>query len=76
MDIKRQDDGIPKIPYWDDEIYYTLPDVIGKSKREASRELFYYNVEYSGVGDIVIDQSPMGGTYLSAGSVVRLLLGN
>ena len=76
MNIKRQDDAIPKVHYWDDEIYYTLPDTIGKTKKEASRELFYYNVEYSGIGDKVIDQSPIGGTYLSAGSTVRLLLGN
>ena len=76
MDIKRQDGAIEKVHYWDDEIYYTLPNVIGKTKREASRDLFYYNVEYSGNGENVIDQSPSEGTYLAAGSTVRLLLGN
>ena len=76
MNIKRQDNAISKTPYWDDEIYYTLPNVIGKTKREASRELFYYNVEYSGTGEMVLDQSPLEGTYLAAGSTVRLLLGN
>ena len=76
LDIKRQDNAIEKVKYWDDEIYYTLPSTIGKSKKEAAKELFYYNVEYSGSGDIVFDQSPSGGTYLSAGSTVRLLLGS
>ena len=76
MDIKRQEDGIEKIRYWDDEIYYTLPNTLGKTKKEAAKELFYYNVEYSGVGEIVIEQSPNPGTYLSAGSTVRILLGN
>ena len=76
MDIKRQEDGIEKIRYWDDEIYYTLPNTLGKTKKEAAKELFYYNVEYSGVGEMVIDQSPNPGTYLSAGSTVRILLGN
>ena len=76
LDIKRQDNAIEKVHYWDDEIYYTLPNTIGKTKKEASKELFYYNVEYSGVGDTVIEQSPSPGTYLSAGSTVRILLGN
>jgi len=76
LDIKRQDGAIEKVRYWDDEIYYTLPDTIGLTKKEAAKELFYYNVEYSGSGKMVIDQSPRAGTYLSAGSTVRLLLGN
>ena len=76
LDIKRQENAIEKILHWDDEIYYILPNTIGKNKKEASKDLFYYNVEYSGSGDIVIDQSPKEGTYLSAGSTVRLLLGN
>ncbi len=76
LDIKRQTGAIEKVRYWDDEIYYTLPDTVGKTKKEASRDLFYYNIEYSGSGDKVIEQSPQGGTYLAAGSTVRLLLGS
>ena len=76
LDIERQEGGIEKVRYWDDEIYYTLPDVIGKTKKEAVKDLFYYNVEYSGSGNTVLDQSPSSGTYLAAGSTVRLLLGN
>ena len=76
MDIKRQEGGIEKVHYWDDEIYYILPNTIGKTKKEAAKDLFYYNVEYSGTGDTVISQSPNPGTYLAAGSTVRILLGN
>ena len=76
MNIERQENAIEKIHYWDDEVYYVLPNVIGKTKKEASKELFYYNVEYSGSGEIVLDQSPREGTYLAASSTVRLLLGN
>ncbi len=75
-DIKRQTGAIEKVRYWDDEIYYTLPNTIGKTKKEAAKDLFYYNVEYSGSGNKVIEQSPTPGTYLAAGSTVRLLLGN
>lgn len=76
LDIKRQDNQIEKVKYWDDEVYYTLPNVIGKNKRDALKDLFYYNVEYSGTGNIILDQSPREGTSLAAGSTVRLLLGN
>ena len=76
LDIKRQNEGIEKVHYYDDEIYYTLPNTIGKNKKEAVKDLFYYNVEYSGTGNMVISQSPNPGTYLAAGSTVRILLGN
>lgn len=76
LNIKRQENAIPKVYYWDDEIYYILPNTIGMSKKEAAKELFYYNIEYSGNGNTVISQSPSGGTYLAAGSTIRLLLGN
>lgn len=76
LDIKRQDGAIEKVKYWDDEVYYTIPDVVGKTKKDASKELFYYNIEYSGIGEVVLSQSPAAGTYLAAGSTVRILLGN
>lgn len=76
LDIKRQENQIEKVKYWDDEVYYVLPNVVGKTKKEAVKDLFYYNVEYSGSGDIVLTQSPKEGTYLAAGSTVRILLGN
>ena len=76
LDIKRQDGAIEKVRYWDDEIYYTLPNTIGKTKKEAAKELFYYNIEYTGSGNVVLEQSPSPGTYLAAGSIVRILLGN
>ena len=76
LDIKRQSNAIEKVRYWDDEIYYVLPEVVGKTKKEAVKDLFYYNIEYSGNGEKILSQSPSAGTYLAAGSTVRLLLGN
>lgn len=76
LDIKRQYNQIEKVKYFDDEVYYVLPSVIGKTKKEAVKDLFYYNIEYSGSGDTVLTQSPKEGTYLAAGSTVRILLGN
>ena len=75
LDIKRQDDAIEKTKYWDDPVYYNLPDVIGLTKKEAKKLLYYYNIEYSGYGDYVIEMSPNPNTRLEAGNTVRLLLG-
>lgn len=75
LDIERQEGAIEKTKYWDDPVYYNLPDVIGMTKKEAQKALYYYNVEYSGYGDYVVDMSPSPNTRLEAGNTVRLLLG-
>ncbi len=74
--IKRQEGGIEKVKHWDDPVYYEIPNVIGMDLKSAKKSLYYYNVEYSGYGDIVIDQSPSANTRLEVGSTVRLMLGN
>lgn len=76
LDIPRQKGAIEKTKYWDDPVYYNLPDVIGLTKKEAQKALYYYNVEYSGYGDYVIEMSPNPNTRLEAGNTVRLLLGD
>ena len=76
LDIEKQEGAIEKTKYWDDPVYYNLPDVIGKTKKEAQKELYYYNIEYTGYGDYVIEMSPSPNTRLEAGSTVRLLLGD
>ena len=45
------------------------------TKKEAQKALYYYNIEYSGYGDYVIEMSPNPNTRLEAGNTVRLLLG-
>ena len=42
LDIKRQEGAIEKTKYWDDPVYYNLPDVIGLTKKEAKKLLYYY----------------------------------
>ena len=76
LDIKKQEGAIEKTMYWDDPVYNDIPNVVGMSKKEAQKALFYYNVEYTGYGDYVIEQSPSSGTSLPLGSTVRLLLGD
>ena len=75
LKIPRQSGGIEAIHNWNDPVYYYLPNVIGMSKKEATKALYYYDIKYSGYGDIVIDQTPKAGTSLEIGSTVRILLG-
>ena len=76
LGIERRENTGEKKYNWDDKKYYTVENVIGKSPKEAQNILSKYNIEYSGSGNIVIDQSPKAGTRLEEQSKVRLMLGN
>ena len=75
LKIPRQEGGIEAVHNWNDPVYYIIPNVVGLTKKEAEKALFYYDIKYSGHGDIVIEQSPKEGTSLEMGSTVRILLG-
>ena len=75
LNIPRQTGGIEAIHNWNDPVYYIVPSVVGLTKKEAIKDLYNYNIEYSGHGDLVLSQSPPSGTTLEMGSTVRLLLG-
>ena len=75
LKIPRQEGGIESIQNWDDPVYYKVPNVVGMTKKEAEKALFYYNIQYAGKGNIVISQTPKAGTSLEMNSSVRVLLG-
>lgn len=75
LGIEKQDGGTEKKYQWYDKKYYTVENVVGLSKKEASASLKNFSVEYSGSGDTVISQSPEAGTRIAGGESVRLYLG-
>lgn len=75
LGIEEQEGAIPKVKQWNDIVYYEIPDVVGKTLKEATKELYPIEIEYSGVGTKVIEQSPKAGTKVDVNSKVRLLLG-
>jgi len=75
LDIEKQEGGIEKIKQWDDPIYYTVPSVIGMTAKEATKALYPLEIEYSGSGDKVIEQSPIAGEKVESTTKIRLLLG-
>lgn len=75
LNIEKQDGGTEKKYQWYDKKYYTVPNVIGKSKKEATSMLKSFSVEYSGSGDVVVNQSPDSDSRIAEGEKVRLYLG-
>lgn len=61
---------------WNDKKYYTIENVVGKTPKEASNILSKFNIEYSGSGSIVVEQSPQAGERIEEQSTIRLMLGN
>lgn len=74
LDIERQPDQVEKDYEWYDDVYVEVPDVVGKSLKEAKALLKDFTPTYTGDGEKVIEQSPEAGERIPKGSVVRLLL--
>ena len=75
LNIEKQDGGTEKKYQWYDKKYYTVPNVVGKSKKEATSMLKSFSVEYSGSGDVVVNQSPDSDSRIAEGEKVRLYSG-
>ena len=75
LDIEKQEGGTEKKYQWYDKKYYTVSDVVGLTKKDATSSLKNFSVEYSGSGNTVISQSPEAGNRIAGGESVRLYLG-
>lgn len=75
LGIEKQDGGTEKEYQWYDKKYYTVENVIGLTKKEATSILKNFSIEYSGSGNNVISQSPEAGSRIVEGENVRLYLG-
>lgn len=73
-DIKEDKKGLPREYLFYEEKYITVPNVIGMSKKEATKELQGFVVEFSGYGDKVVDTSVKAGTRVKENSVIKLML--
>ncbi|MBQ7140290.1 MAG: PASTA domain-containing protein [Bacilli bacterium] len=75
LGIEKRDSQIEKNYNWNDKKYYEVPNVVGLSVKEANNELKNFEVEYSGTGENIVEQSPKAGERILEGEKVRLLLG-
>lgn len=75
LDIKSTTEGMEKEYNWLDTKYLKLPDVTGLSIEEAKKSLTGFQVEYSGIGEKILYQSPIANSYVKEQGVVKLMLG-
>lgn len=75
LDIPKQEGQIEKDYEWNDSVYYEVPNVVGKSLKEAKELLHHFKIEYTGTGENVLEQSPEAGERTPENSTIRLLLG-
>ncbi len=75
LNIAPSKEGMAREYTWLDKKYIILPNVIGMTKKEATKALKDFKVEYSGTGEEVIYQSPGSGYYAPEGETIKLLLG-
>lgn len=76
LDIEKQEGQLIKDYTWEDKVYYEVPNVVGKTLKEAKNYLTNFKIEYVGSGDKVLYQTPSAGDRAPADSTVILLLGN
>lgn len=74
LDIKKQEGEMEKDLEWTDIPTHKIPNVVGKTVEEAKKKLTQFNIEYSGNGKKVVEQSPKAGEKLEEGGTIRLLL--
>ncbi len=75
LGIKPDEEGMPKEYNYLDTKYVVLPDVEGKTIKEANALLKGFKIEYAGTGEKVVYSSPSPGIFVKDGSTVKLLLG-
>ncbi len=74
LNISEQSGGILKEYSYLDVKYLVVPDVVGMSKKEATKALKDFKVKYTGSGDTVVYMSPSANTFQSVETTITLLL--
>ena len=75
FNIKKPEGASEKKYNYNDKKYITVPNVEGKTLKDALEELKSFKVEYTGTGEKVIYQSPSGNERIYEGEIGKLMLG-
>lgn len=73
--VEPREEQIEKKYLWTDTKYITIPDFIGKERKEIESS-YLYNIEFYGEGSKVISQQPEAYSRTIEGGTVRLYLGD
>ena len=75
LEIEKQEGAIEKVKEWNDIKYFTVPNVVGMDIKEATKVLYPVEIEVSGTGNKIVEQSPKEGEKIDITSKIRILLG-
>ncbi len=75
LGVPPRKNQIPKKFIYGDTPTYEVPNLIGLEKKDLQPLLDTFTIEYSGSGNIVVDQAPKAGVKLKEGSKIRIYLG-
>lgn len=73
--VEPREEQIEKKYLWTDTKYITIPDFVGKQRKEIGSS-YLYNIEFYGEGSKVISQQPEAYSRTIEGGTVRLYLGD
>ncbi len=76
LDIKKDSSGLSKDYQSFEKKYYEVPNVVGMKISEAMPLLRRFQVQFTGHGKTIIEQSPKAKERLISGGAIRLLLDN
>lgn len=75
LGIEQSLEGMEKEYLYYDMKYQKVPSVLGLNEKEAREVLKGFHVQYSGVGERVLYQSPLEGEYIKESGTIQLYLG-
>ncbi|WP_349410409.1 stage V sporulation protein D [Pseudalkalibacillus sp. SCS-8] len=76
MGVPKRKNQIEKELTWLDQPLITIPDLKGKTRQDIHKAFYDFKIEAVGTGDTVIDQAPLPGQKMTAGSLIRLYMGD
>ncbi|KAB7707968.1 stage V sporulation protein D [Bacillus aerolatus] len=74
LDVKPRKKQIEKETQWNDPQIVEVPDLKGLTKKELSLQLYDFKLEIEGSGKKVVQQSPVAGSKVETGSIIRVFL--
>lgn len=72
--LEPSNEVTPRTYTWLDTKYVKLPNVVGLSKKDASKKLKGFDIIYSGTGDTVMYQEPKEGTYVKENATIKIMM--
>ncbi|WP_096189226.1 stage V sporulation protein D [Evansella halocellulosilytica] len=76
LGVEKRDEQIEKERMWNDVPLVEVPDLVGRTINDINQAYYDLSLDASGEGKEVVLQSPEPGTKVSAGSTIRVYMGD